>query len=57
MGQFFYTKYVVSYGFGILMGRMDRIDTPDLPKCIGRIHQYSDMWKHFDQGLYEFLFM
>lgn len=29
---------------------------PDKPKCIGRVHLYSDMWKWFDRGLYEFLF-
>lgn len=57
MGQFFYNKYIVSYGFGLAFAAFDRINTPGLPKCIGRIHLYSDMWKYFDQGLYEFLFM
>lgn len=57
MGQFFHIKYVVSYGTSIGMARFDGMDAPGLPKCIGRIHLYSDMWKFFDQGLYEFLFM
>ena len=28
---------------------------PPHPKCIGRIHLYSDMWRHFDNGLYLFM--
>lgn len=57
MGQFFHCHYVVSYGIGITMAKFDRMDPPSQPKCIGRIHFYSDMWKYFDQGLYEFLFI
>lgn len=57
MGQFFYNKYLVSYGFGLALASFDGIPTPGLPKCVGRIHLYSDMWKYFDQGLYEFLFV
>lgn len=55
MGQYFHVKYVIFYGLGIAVAQMDRIDTPALPKCIARIHWYSDMWKYFDRGLYEFL--
>lgn len=29
---------------------------PKTPRCICRVHKYSDMWKWFDNGLYEFLF-
>lgn len=57
MSLFFYIKYVFSYGLGISFSQMDGIETPKTPKCIGRIHLYSDMWKNFDQGLYEFLFL
>ncbi|KAL9697860.1 hypothetical protein quinque_001301 [Culex quinquefasciatus] len=56
MGQFFYVKYVVFYGIGIAFGRFDGVDMPQKPICIGRVHLYSDMWKFFDRGLYEFLF-
>ncbi|XP_053680334.1 protein-cysteine N-palmitoyltransferase Rasp [Anopheles nili] len=55
MGQFFYIKYVVFYGVGIAFGRFDEIDMPAKPICIARVNQYSDMWKHFDKSLYEFL--
>lgn len=58
MGLFFYIKYICFYGIGTTFARnMDGIETPKMPKCIGRIHLYSDMWKNFDQGLYEFLFL
>uniref|UniRef100_A0A1B0CD87 Protein-cysteine N-palmitoyltransferase Rasp n=2 Tax=Lutzomyia longipalpis TaxID=7200 RepID=A0A1B0CD87_LUTLO len=56
LGQFFHIKYVIAYGIGMAFARMDDIDPPRKPKCISRIHLYSDMWKHFDHGLYEFLF-
>lgn len=56
LGQFFHIKYVIAYGIGMAFARMDGINPPRKPKCISRIHLYSDMWKHFDHGLYEFLF-
>lgn len=56
MGQFFHNKYVVFYGLPIAVAKFENINAPGLPKCIGRIHLYSNMWKYFDQGLYEFLF-
>lgn len=56
MGQFFCCKYIVHYGVPITFGQLDGIDMPKTPRCICRVHKYSDMWKWFDQGLYEFLF-
>ncbi|EDV96119.1 protein-cysteine N-palmitoyltransferase Rasp [Drosophila grimshawi] len=56
MGQFFFVYYVVTYGLGIAFAEHDGIAAPRRPRCIGRIHFYSDMWKYFDEGLYEFLF-
>ncbi|XP_017128044.1 protein-cysteine N-palmitoyltransferase Rasp isoform X2 [Drosophila elegans] len=56
MGQFFFLYYVVTYGLGIAFALQDGIAAPSRPRCIGRIHFYSDMWKYFDEGLYEFLF-
>lgn len=55
MGQYFHNKYVVFYGLYGEIGRGDDIDVPLPPKCIGRIHLYSEMWKYFDRGLYQFL--
>ncbi|XP_014210210.1 protein-cysteine N-palmitoyltransferase Rasp [Copidosoma floridanum] len=55
MGQYFLNKYVVTYGLTSTVCRAEDIDAPPQPKCIGRIHLYSDMWKHFDRGLYKFL--
>ncbi|KAH8239632.1 hypothetical protein KR032_006055 [Drosophila birchii] len=56
MGQFFFLYYVITYGLGITFAEQDGIPAPKRPRCIGRIHFYSDMWKYFDEGLYEFLF-
>ena len=54
-GQFFMVKYVVYYGLPRLFMKVDGIDPPDTPKCIGRIHLYSDIWRYFDPGLHRFL--
>lgn len=54
-GQFFNNKYIIQYGIPIAIGEFDKIPMPKPPKCICRIHKYSDMWKWFDNGLYEFL--
>lgn len=55
MGQFFQLKYVVMYGTSSLLARLDQVDAPPHPKCIGRIHLYSDMWRYFDSGLHIFM--
>ncbi|XP_023029270.1 protein-cysteine N-palmitoyltransferase Rasp [Leptinotarsa decemlineata] len=55
MGQFFHLKYVVLYGLSTSIASFENIQVPNLPRCIGRIHLYSDMWKYFDPGLYTFL--
>ncbi|CAH1099523.1 unnamed protein product [Psylliodes chrysocephalus] len=55
MGQFFHLKYVIQYGISTSIASFERINVPNLPRCIGRIHLYSDMWKYFDPGLYNFL--
>ena len=43
------------YGWSCFLAKMDGVDAPPHPKCIGRIHLYSDMWRHFDNGLYLFM--
>ncbi|XP_044731259.1 protein-cysteine N-palmitoyltransferase Rasp [Chrysoperla carnea] len=55
MGQFFHIKYVVIYGISTTIMKFENIKAPPTPKCIGRIHLYSYMWKYFDYGLYLFL--
>lgn len=54
-GQFFNNKYIIQYGIPISFGEFDGIPMPNTPRCICRVHKYSDMWKWFDHGLYEFL--
>lgn len=55
MATFFFIKYVVSYGMTISLAKFEGVSVPTVPKCIGGIHLYSDMWKYFDAGLYNFL--
>ncbi|XP_022181693.1 protein-cysteine N-palmitoyltransferase Rasp [Myzus persicae] len=56
MGQFFFIKYTFIYGTVITVARFDEfIEPPKPPKCISRIYLYSDMWRSFDRGLYNFL--
>jgi len=56
MGQFFFIKYTFIYGIVITIARFDEyLEPPNPPKCISRIYLYSDMWRNFDQGLYDFL--
>ncbi|CAB3256558.1 unnamed protein product [Arctia plantaginis] len=56
MGLEFHLKYVISYGTTTSFARLDNIDPPPTPRCIARIHVYSQMWRYFDVGLYRFLF-
>lgn len=56
MGCVFFLKYRVAYGWSMALAQLDGMRTPPLPRFIGRVHLYSDMWKWFDHGLYEFLF-
>lgn len=55
MGQYFHLKYVVVYGITTSIARCENINAPPIPKCVARVHKYSDMWRHFDRGLYLFL--
>ncbi|XP_068626200.1 protein-cysteine N-palmitoyltransferase Rasp [Battus philenor] len=55
MGLEFHMKYVISYGTTTAFARIDNIEPPPIPRCIARVHIYSQMWRHFDVGLYRFL--
>ncbi|XP_032527847.2 protein-cysteine N-palmitoyltransferase Rasp [Danaus plexippus] len=55
MGLEFHIKYVISYGTTAAYARLDNMEPPPNPRCIARIHVYSQMWRHFDVGLYRFL--
>ena len=49
---FFMMKYIFFYGITRPFMKMDGIEPPDHPKCVGRIHCYSELWRYFDvQGL------
>ena len=56
VGQFFHLKYTVFYGIPRAFFFADGMEDLPTPKCISRIHLYSDMWRHFDTGLYKFMY-
>uniref|UniRef100_A0A1B6IR26 Protein-cysteine N-palmitoyltransferase Rasp n=1 Tax=Homalodisca liturata TaxID=320908 RepID=A0A1B6IR26_9HEMI len=55
MGQFFCLKYVVVYGLCGSVANFDGYIAPPPPKCVARIHLYTDMWRYFDVGFYLFI--
>ncbi|CAH0405328.1 unnamed protein product [Chilo suppressalis] len=55
MGLEFHLKYLISYGTTTAFARLDNLDPPPTPRCIVRVHVYSQMWRYFDVGLYKFL--
>ncbi|XP_021353486.1 protein-cysteine N-palmitoyltransferase HHAT-like [Mizuhopecten yessoensis] len=54
-GQFFMTKYTVMFGLPSIVAKTDDLEPPKGPKCISYIYLYSDMWKYFDRGMYDFM--
>ena len=55
LGQLFMVKYVVLFGLPAQVARLDGFEPPTVPACISYIYCYSDMWKYFDRGLYDFM--
>ncbi|CAP38282.2 Protein CBR-HHAT-2 [Caenorhabditis briggsae] len=54
-GQLFHVKYVVIFGVPAFFAALDGFQPPPPPICISRVSLYSRMWRHFDNGLYQFL--
>ncbi|XP_060068989.1 protein-cysteine N-palmitoyltransferase HHAT-like isoform X2 [Ylistrum balloti] len=54
-GQFFMTKYTVMFGLPSIVAKTDDLEPPKGPKCISYIYLYTDMWKYFDRGMYDFM--
>lgn len=55
MGLYFYLKYLTIYGIAGSFAALDAITPERPPRCIARVHRYSQMWKYFDVGLHKFL--
>ena len=55
LGQAFMVKYVVLYGLPGVLARLDGVDAPLVPHCLSYLTLYSQVWKWFDKGLYNFL--
>uniref|UniRef100_A0A5S6QAW6 MBOAT family protein n=1 Tax=Trichuris muris TaxID=70415 RepID=A0A5S6QAW6_TRIMR len=54
IGQFFHLKYVVIFGFPAFFAKLDNMIPPGLPICITRVSVFSNVWRYFDRGLYDF---
>ncbi|XP_054258026.1 protein-cysteine N-palmitoyltransferase Rasp-like [Macrosteles quadrilineatus] len=55
LGQFFCLKYIVVYGLIGTIANFEGYSAPPPPKCVARIHLYTDMWRVFDVGFYNFI--
>lgn len=55
VGQFFMMKYIVIFGLPAQLARIDGFEPPTVPACVSYIYCYTDMWKYFDKGLYDFM--
>ncbi|XP_034040153.1 protein-cysteine N-palmitoyltransferase HHAT isoform X2 [Thalassophryne amazonica] len=53
--QFFYVKYLVLFGFPSLLATLDNLIPPKLPRCVSIMYSFTEMWRHFDEGLYRWL--
>ncbi|MFH4978262.1 hypothetical protein AB6A40_004971 [Gnathostoma spinigerum] len=54
-GMFFFIKYVNIFGVPAWFASLDGLTPPAAPFCISRISCYSQLWRNFDRGLYQFL--
>ena len=55
LGQFFMVKYLVLFGVSTQLARLDGFEPPFPPACVSYVYCYTDMWKYFDRGFYQFL--
>ncbi|XP_063403798.1 protein-cysteine N-palmitoyltransferase HHAT-like isoform X2 [Mytilus trossulus] len=53
--HFFMIKYWVLFGLPSVVARICGIVPPEGPNYVGHIYKYSDMWKCFDRGMYNFI--
>ncbi|XP_035826278.1 uncharacterized protein LOC101854417 isoform X2 [Aplysia californica] len=54
-GQLFMVKYLCMYGLSCELLRFEGIVPQSSPRCISWVFSYTDMWKYFDVGLYQFI--
>uniref|UniRef100_A0A0K0DTQ5 Protein-cysteine N-palmitoyltransferase Rasp n=1 Tax=Strongyloides stercoralis TaxID=6248 RepID=A0A0K0DTQ5_STRER len=54
-GAFFYLKYLFIFGLPIYFARIDEMIPPRKPICIFTIVRFSNLWRGFDRGLYQFM--
>ena len=51
----FFKRYYLFYGVSSLAAQVDGIDAPPPPTCTSLIYLYSEMWRSFDVGLYNYI--
>ena len=52
---FFIIKYVVLYGFPGVLASIEGYEAPHPPKCVLILCRFSQLWRNFDAGLYNFM--
>ncbi|PRD33941.1 UNVERIFIED_CONTAM: rasp [Trichonephila clavipes] len=50
--KMFFLKYYIIYGVSKCISKLEDIELPPPPKCISCVHLSSELWRHFDRGLY-----
>ncbi|KAL3071959.1 hypothetical protein niasHT_035829 [Heterodera trifolii] len=55
VGHLFHLKYFLIFGIPSLFASFDGFHSPGAPICVARVAKYSQMWRYFDRGLYNFL--
>lgn len=53
----FYLKYTCIYGTFRLLANFDGVASisPPMPQCVAAMHLNSQLWRHFDSGIYNWL--
>uniref|UniRef100_A0A0N5A0H6 Acyltransferase n=1 Tax=Parastrongyloides trichosuri TaxID=131310 RepID=A0A0N5A0H6_PARTI len=54
-GGFFYLKYLFIFGLPIYFAKLDEMIPPRKPVCAFTIARFSNVWRGFDRGLYQFM--
>ncbi|CAL1543225.1 unnamed protein product [Lymnaea stagnalis] len=54
-GQLFMVKYLCMYGVCGQLSRLDGVTPHPSPRCVSYIYKFTDFWKYFDVGMYQFI--
>lgn len=52
---YFLMKYICFFGVGSLACKLEGLEPPPSPRCTATLYRYTDVWKYFDTGYYNFI--